>query len=97
MRRIKIKKEANFFIKAMVFTFIVFCAVTLLSQQLEFNQLYESKLTISRQISDAKEQIDELNDELAQPFDDRYIEKIARSKLKYHMPDEIIFFNDLIR
>lgn len=97
MRRIRIKKRVNVFTKAVIFTFAVFCAVTIISQQLEFNELSEMHLGLERQIGDIKLQIEELEDNLARPFDSDYIAKIARTKLKYHMPEEIIFYNDLIR
>jgi cell division protein FtsB len=97
MRRIRTKKRVNIFTKAVIFTFSVFCAVTIISQQLEFNELNEMRLGLQRQISDTKLQIEELETDLARPFDSEYIAKIARSKLKYHMPEEIIFYNDLIR
>jgi cell division protein FtsB len=97
MRSIKIKKRTNFFIKAVVFTFIVFCTVTIISQLIESEKLSATQQELLRSISDTKEQIDELKDELARPFDDEYITKIARAKLKYHLPEEIIFYNDLIK
>lgn len=97
MRRIKLKKRVNIFVKAVAFTFIIFCAVTIISQQLEFNHLNETRTELQRQINDTKQQVEELKEDLAQPFDNEYIKKIARAKLKYHMPEEIIFYNDLIK
>ncbi|MHB1150998.1 MAG: septum formation initiator family protein [Eubacteriales bacterium] len=97
MRRIKFKKRVNIFVKAVVFTFIIFCSVTIISQQLEFSELSETRTGLQRQISDTRQQIEELKENLAQSFDDEYIKKIARAKLKYHLPEEIIFYNDLIK
>lgn len=93
MRRIK--KRVNIFVKAVVFTFIVFCAVTVVSQLVEFYDLNETRLQLQRAISDKKQQAEELKEDIARPFDDDYIIKIARSRLKYHLPQEIIFYNDL--
>lgn len=97
MRRIKLKKKVNVFVKAVVFTFVIFCAVTVISQQLEFNELSATRIQLQRQINDTKQQVEEMKENLAQPFDSEYIKKIARSKLKYHLPEEIIFYNDLIK
>lgn len=97
MRRVKIRKRTNFFIKAVVFTFIVFCTVTIISLQIKLGDLSVSQLALHSQINDTKEQIDGLKEDFARPFDDEYIKKIARAKLNYHMPEEIIFYNDLIR
>lgn len=93
MRRIK--KRVNIFVKAVVFTFIVFCAVTVVSQLVEFYDLNETRLQLQRAISDKKQQAEEFKEDIARPFDDDYIIKIARSRLKYHLPQEIIFYNDL--
>jgi len=40
--------------------------------------------------------IDELQNKLDTPFDDEYIIELAKEKLGYCLPDEIIFINDLI-
>jgi cell division protein FtsB len=97
MRRVKVRKRTNFFIKAVVFTFIVFCTVTIISQQIQLNDLSVSQMALHSKITDTKEQIDGLKEDIARPFDEEYIKKIARAKLNYHMPEEIIFYNDLIR
>ena len=97
MRREKVRKRTNFFIKAVVFTFIVFCTVTIVSQQIQLKDLSLSQLAMHSKINDTKEQIDGLKEELARPFDDEYIKRIARAKLNYNMPEEIIFYNDLIK
>lgn len=47
------------------------------------------------QIAYYEAQIEALNDELDTPIDYTYIRKIAKSKLNYSMPDDIVFYNDL--
>lgn len=48
------------------------------------------------QIEDVQGNIDELQNRLDTPFDKEYIIALAKEKLGYCLPDEIIFYNDLI-
>lgn len=41
-----------------------------------------------------EEAIDKLKFDLEQEMDEDYIMRIAREKLNYYLPDEIIFYND---
>lgn len=95
MRERSLKKRKNLFVRAAVFAFIVFCTVTIISQQLEFSELDSERTDLKDSIYRAQDDIEEINENLARVIDDEYIKQIARSKLNYHMPDEIIFYNDL--
>lgn len=97
MGRIKTKKKLNIFVRAVILTFIVFCTVTVISQHLEFSHLSKTRIELRRQIEDKRQQIEEFKEDIARPFDDEYIKKIARSRLKYHLPEEILFYSDLIK
>jgi len=46
-------------------------------------------------VLDYEDEIEELKSKLAEPLDDDYVIKMAREKLGYHLPDEIIYYNDL--
>jgi len=91
------KKRSSFFTRAVVCAFVVFCGVTLFSQQIEFSELDAEKRELNNSIYIAEENIEELTENLARPMDDEYIKQIARLRLNYHMPDEIIFYNDLLK
>ena len=41
-----------------------------------------------------EDRIERLKEELEQPMTDEYIMRIAREKLGYYLPDEVIFYND---
>ena len=88
-------KKPNFFANAVVFAFIAFCAVTLVSQQLTFSSLNEQEAELSAQIAVLEEDVEEIQDDLNRPFDQEYVKKVARAKLNYHLPEEIIYYNDL--
>jgi len=91
------KRNANVFVKAAVLVFIVFCTVTIVKMQFEFNTLKESKEKVEAQIKAYEIRIDELQSRLEEQFDTEYIIRVARDKLNYRLPEEIIFYNDLTK
>lgn len=89
------KRKSNIFIKAATFVFIVFCTVTIIKMQFEFNNLKEDKAKVEEQIKNYELKIDELQARLEEDFDTEYIMRIAREKLNFRLPEEVIFYNDL--
>ena len=63
--------------------------------QFEFNNLKEDKAKVEQQIQLYELKIDELQSRLDEEIDEEYIMRIAREKLNYRLPEEIIFYNDL--
>lgn len=63
--------------------------------QFEFNSLKEDKAEIEQQIKAYQLKIDKLEASLDEDFDTEYIMRIAREKLNFRLPEEIIFYNDL--
>lgn len=47
-------------------------------------------------IDEIQGKVDELQNKLDTPFDAEYIIALAKEKLGYCLPEEIIFYNDLI-
>lgn len=70
--------------------------VTLVSVQIRHNELTEEREKLEERIEDVEGNIDELKNRLDTPFDHEYIIALAKEKLGYCLPDEIIFYNDLI-
>lgn len=89
------KRKSNIFIKAATFVFIVFCTVTIVKMQFEFNNLKDDKAKVEEQIKNYELKIDELQARLEEDFDTEYIMRIAREKLNFRLPEEVIFYNDL--
>lgn len=85
---------SNIFVKAAVFAFIAFCAVTIIKLQFDFNKLNVQRDELQADIEEQEEYNEELEERLASPYDKDYIIRIAREKLGYCLPDEIIFYND---
>lgn len=87
----------NLFIRVAIFAFLVFSVVMVVSQQLEFLSLEEKSEAAAAQIDALEKDVEEIRAELDAPFDDKYVERKARELLGYHLPDEILYYNSLVK
>lgn len=71
------------------------CFVMIVRMQFQFNELTDQKNKLEIQVNEARDNVEKLEEELDMAFDDEYVMKIAREKLNYHLPNEIIFYNDV--
>jgi len=90
----KNNKYSNIFIKAAVLAFVSFCVITIVKLQFDFNRLSQQRDELQAQVEEQEEYNEGLEERLSSPFDKDYIISIAREKLGYCLPDEIIFYND---
>ena len=84
----------NFFIKLAILAVIVFCVVSIVRLRSDLQRLRRDEAALLAQKAAYEEEIEKLKADLAEEMDDDYIMRIAREKLNYYLPDEIIFFND---
>ena len=89
------KARSGLFFKLVFAVFMIFCIYMILRLQLQFNNLNEQRKALRSQVDDMKYRNEELRSELNEEIDEDYMIKVAREKLDYHMPDEIIYYNDL--
>ena len=76
--------------------FVFLCVMTIVKLQIEINK-QSAKNEAQRAENEAlRYEIDQYNNDLASPKDEEYYEKKAREKLNLRLPEEIIFYNDLI-
>ena len=87
--------KTNLFLRIALVVVVIVCIITILRLQIQFNKLNEEKKVLEAQVEEYAEDIEELKAEIARPFDDEYVIRVAREKLGYHLPDEIIYYNDL--
>lgn len=73
------------------------CIVSIVSLQLKYNSMKMKRDALQAEISAAQERISALEEALDTPFDDEYVIKVAREKLNYRLPEEIVFYNDLVK
>ena len=83
-------------VKLAVFFAFVFLIITYVSIQIKFNNLTAQKEELNTRIETVNESIEALQNKLNTPFDKDYIIALAKDKLGYCLPDEIIFYNDLV-
>ena len=79
--------------KIAIVLFMAFSIIMIVQLQQQFNELEKKHTVLKAKIDAYEERIAELQYELDRPFDNEYIIEIARKKLNYHLPDEIIFEN----
>ena len=84
----------NVFIKAAILAVIVFCVVSIIRLRSDLHELQRNEEALLAQKIAYEEEIEKLKADLAADMDDDYIMRIAREKLNYYLPDEIIFFSD---
>ena len=92
MKRVK----HSFIFTTIVVMFVFFCVMSIIKLQIEVNTRTLQNQTIKEEIEDIKYEIDEYNNDLSLEKDDDYYVKKGREKLNLRLPEEIIFYNDLI-
>ena len=92
---LKERVRSNVFVRVALAVFIVFCIVSIVKIQLEFNELKDKKAALNEQKEDYVFSIDKIQNDLNTPVDDDYIIRVAKEKLNLRLPEEIIFYNDL--
>lgn len=89
-------KNSGFF-RVLVFAMIIIGIVSVVKLQLEYNSLKVRRDALAAEIQATAERIEMLETTLDAPFDDEYIIKIAREKLNLRLPEEIVYYNNLIQ
>ncbi len=86
--------KMTLFMKLALIAFVLFCLITILQLRMEFNDLTLQGEAIRAQIARCEDNIEELNERLAEDFDEEYVGQVARDQMNYCNPDEIVIYND---
>ena len=62
---------------------------------MKYDELQSKKQELERQVEEVEYEIDELEYLIESPVDYDYIVRVAREKLGLHLPDEIVYYNDI--
>ena len=62
---------------------------------MKFDELQRTKAELEERIEAVEYEIDELEYLIESPIDYDYIVRVAREKLNLHLPDEIVYYNDI--
>ena len=68
--------------------------INFVSMLVEYNEMQAKKEMLLEEISDTKDNIEELEYWIDAPMDDDYIMKFAREKLELYRADEVVFAGD---
>lgn len=84
-------------LKLALFVLIICFVVTFVSLQLKLNSLKAEYAVLASEIEAAEDRIAELRSKLDTPFDEEYVISVARDRLNLRLPDETVFFSDLLK
>lgn len=90
------KKRSSFIFNTVVVLFVLFCALTVIKMQIEINRLKSEEQILISENEALRDENDRYNSIISTPMDEEYYEEKAREKLNLRLPEEIIFYNDLI-
>ena len=91
------KNETSLFVKiaiAVAFAALIITAFTLV---IKYNSLSVKRDALKAQVEKEQLQLEKIIYEANRDFDEEYIKRVAREELGYRMPDEIVYYNDLIK
>ena len=89
------KYYSNIFVKLAIILFVVAAIIGITQMMMKYNELQLERDELKSQVDAYKVRIEQLESEIAAPFNDEYVIKIAREKLNLSLPYSIIFYNDL--
>ena len=87
------KAYKNMFVRLALFAILIFFTYTFISLRLQNNELNDRADILQGKIEEVNDQIAALEADLAAPFDDEYVEKVAHDKLGMRYPQEIIYYS----
>ncbi len=87
-------KRLNFFVKLTILAVICFCVANIIRLHSRYNENKREEAELLKERDEYQEAIDKLMADLEHEMDKDYIMRIAREKLNYYLPDEVIFYND---
>ena len=87
-------ENLNFFVKLTLVVVIIFCIVSIIRLRTSYSDLVASENEMKAQRIAYIDEIDRLREELDHELDQDYVMRIARERLNYYLPDEILFYSD---
>ena len=84
------------FLRVIIFAMMIVGVVSIVKLQLEYNSLQVRRDALLAELQNTGERMEMLQSSLDMPFNDEYIIKIAREKLNLRLPEEIVYYNNLI-
>ena len=89
-------RNSNLVLKLGAIVFVIIGIFTVARLEMKYNDIETQRKELESQYLYNQELIEELKQELGAEFNEDYVIKIAKEKLNLCMPEEVIFYNDLI-
>lgn len=87
--------RANLVVRIAFTLIFIFLFVSVINLQVEMNELRKLRDERVEMVAELQDDVDELELRIAEPIDDKYIERVARELLGFRKPNEIIFVNGI--
>ncbi len=87
------KNRSNIFKTIAVLVLTLVCMYLIVTLNFKVNEQRRQIEELRVLLEEQQEKVGKLRYELDRPFDDEYAIEIARDKLNYHLPGEIIYYN----
>lgn len=88
------KGKSNIVIRFTIYCLLAVFIFSVVNLQFQIRELKDEKRKLSVEIQTISDNIDEISLRLSTPLTDEYIERVAKERLNYRNPNEIIFYND---
>lgn len=85
----------NVFARLAVICIVVAVLALTVSAISDYHTLKAKRDALAAQVTAAEDRNAALRSRLAEEVDDDYIVRVAREKLDLHLPEEIVFYNDI--
>ena len=89
------KAKTSFAVRVALASLIVFAIFSAVKPVFKVEELKEEKEALSQELADAQDQLIYFRRRLNEPITDDYIRRVAREKLNYRNPGDVLFYNDL--
>ena len=89
------RNQPNFLIKLLIILVIGIIIFAIIDMQVKMNDLLVQKSEIQAEIDKTSDRVEEMRIRLNTPFDEEYMERLAREKLNYRKEGELLFINDI--
>ncbi len=83
----------NMLVRLSLFAVVIFFTYMFVSLRLQNNVLSSQADELRTSIDNLDAYINELESDIAEPFDDEYIAKVAHDKLGMRYPQEVIYYS----
>ena len=88
------KITRSFIVRIALLLFVSFCFLTIIRLQFDNNDVKADIARMNEQILEAEDEREEMKRLAEKPFDDAYVEEVARKECGYCDPEEYVFYND---